>query len=370
VTELRKVVLTDLTDDADITAAGALKVDGSAATQPVSAAALPLPAGAATAALQLADGHNVTVDNAAAAAAVNVQDGGNSLTVDGPLTDTELRATDVPIELSSVDAAYLDDDGRINVSNTDPALEIAEGDLTGHYPVNKFGKSENIDNGIPTDIWDAAAQPIWLAPTAARIHAIVSTSDVDGKTGAPTAAGARTVQVYGLVDWDTAETSEVVTLDGTTPVNTANSYVIIHRMKVLTSGASGPNVGTISATAAVDATITAYIQIGVGQTLMAIYGIPSTQKAYMTGFYCSLERASPVGADIEGTVLYSMDVENTPTIFLVKHVWTQTVGGADMGHHWNPYKQFPGPGIIKLQGSSDANNTIADAGFDLILVDN
>lgn len=41
-----------------------------------------LPTGAATSAGQLADGHNVTVDNAAGAAAVNIQDGGNSITVD------------------------------------------------------------------------------------------------------------------------------------------------------------------------------------------------------------------------------------------------------------------------------------------------
>jgi len=65
-----------------------LTVDGVffQATQPVSAAALPLPAGAATSALQLPDGHNVTVDNAGGAAAVNIQDGGNAITVDGSVT--------------------------------------------------------------------------------------------------------------------------------------------------------------------------------------------------------------------------------------------------------------------------------------------
>jgi len=53
------------------------------ATQPVSAVSLPLPSGASTLAAQLADGHNVTVDNAAGGSAVNIQDGGNSITVDG-----------------------------------------------------------------------------------------------------------------------------------------------------------------------------------------------------------------------------------------------------------------------------------------------
>ena len=55
------------------------------ATQPISAASLPLPTGAATAALQTQPGTDigdVTVNNASGAGAVNVQDGGNSLTVD------------------------------------------------------------------------------------------------------------------------------------------------------------------------------------------------------------------------------------------------------------------------------------------------
>lgn len=64
-----------------------LTVDGVffQATQPVSAASLPLPTGAATLAGQTQPGvdiGDVTVNNGAGASAVNVQDGGNSLTVD------------------------------------------------------------------------------------------------------------------------------------------------------------------------------------------------------------------------------------------------------------------------------------------------
>lgn len=67
----------------------AWKVDGSAVTQPVSAASLPLPSGAATSALQTQPGvdiGDVTVNNAAGASAVNIQDGGNTITVDGTVS--------------------------------------------------------------------------------------------------------------------------------------------------------------------------------------------------------------------------------------------------------------------------------------------
>ena len=75
---------------------------------PISAASLPLPAGAATSALQLADGHNVTVDNAAGASAVNIQDGGNSLTVDAPV------ATPANVQLSDgTDTALISTAGEL-----------------------------------------------------------------------------------------------------------------------------------------------------------------------------------------------------------------------------------------------------------------
>lgn len=77
-----------------------------ASAVPVSAAALPLPSGAATAALQTQPGvdiGDVTVNNAAGAAAVNVQDGGNSLTVDGIVAIS--NAADLSVTATGVAAA-------------------------------------------------------------------------------------------------------------------------------------------------------------------------------------------------------------------------------------------------------------------------
>lgn len=61
-------------------------------TQPISAASLPLPTGAATSALQTQPGvdiGDVTINNSTGAAAVNIQDGGNSITVDGTVAATQ-----------------------------------------------------------------------------------------------------------------------------------------------------------------------------------------------------------------------------------------------------------------------------------------
>lgn len=59
---------------------------------PISAASLPLPTGASTSALQTQPGvdiGDVTVNNAAGGAAVNIQDGGNIITVDGAVGATQ-----------------------------------------------------------------------------------------------------------------------------------------------------------------------------------------------------------------------------------------------------------------------------------------
>ena len=97
-------------------------------------------------------------------------------------------------------------------------LAIAQGDRSDLSQVNKFGRSTNVDNGVTTDIWDRANatdnQAIWLPPTVARIHDIVSTDA--GDDGSPVGAGARTLLVCGLTSYSAKEVSETIIMNGTT----------------------------------------------------------------------------------------------------------------------------------------------------------
>jgi hypothetical protein len=262
---------------------------------------------------------------------------------------------------------------------TDFSLEVAKGNVLGHKSVNKFGSSSFIQV-TPTDVWDKD-QTTWLAPTSAQTHQIISTSDADSDTGGTVAqgAGARTIQVYGLQDWDSKETSEIVTMDGTATggnaINTANSYVIIHRMIVLTTGSTGPfsNVGTISAIANSDGTTTAQIAPIKGQTQMAIYGVPSTQKAYMYNFAASIAHNSP-GPTIDAAgiiILQSTDIVNNPTVFTFKHTASiQDNGLTSLDSVFPLPKVFEGPCIIKIAMVALAEDSLCDASFDIVVVDN
>lgn len=137
------------------------------ATQPISAVALPLPAGAATSALQTQPGvdiGDVTINNAAGAAAVNIQDGGNSITVDGTVavsgsvavTGTFFQATQ-PVSLATNTPDVTDRAGRavgvVSAANLDVALStrLKPADtLAAVTTVTTVAAVTAITNALPT----------------------------------------------------------------------------------------------------------------------------------------------------------------------------------------------------------------------------
>jgi hypothetical protein len=256
------------------------------------------------------------------------------------------------------------------IGEHDFGLEAARGRVPGVATLNKFGRAQSGVQTTSTDIWSradaAATQQIWVAPTTARVHAIVSTSASDAAAG----VGARTVRIQGLTAWNTAEATETVTLNGTTPVNTVNSYVIIHRMKVLTCGATDINVGTISATAATDGTITAIISPSQGQTQMAIYGVPSTQSLYMTRFYAYMnDPNASTRVDAQLRVNDNPDVQLTN--FINKFdLQLFNSGSSTDDISFNIPIKFSGPCIIKVQAIANIADVDMSAGFDGYLVTN
>ena len=283
---------------------------------------------------------------------VSVNTGSNEVTIaDG----AEVSVTSIP----SISVTNLLDDG----------VEIAAGNVNGWKAVNKFGRSLNVD-AAKTDIWDGANdttdQKIWVCPTNAQVHNIASSAVLDSNT----ATGAWTLQVYGLTSWDTKETSEIVTLEGTNLVATEKAYVIIHRMKVVTSG-TNINLGNITATASVQDSLTAMILALEGQTQMAIYGIPSTQCAYLPEYYASMNRSGGATALLDVTLLVNTDPDAQTVPFLVKSTHgAQANGSSNFDHAFYPYFRIPGPAIIKVQGFGSTTDLDVSAGFDLILVDN
>ena len=254
-------------------------------------------------------------------------------------------------------------------------FNAASGAISGYSTVNKFGEAPTGIQTTFTDIWSRAnatpTQQIWLAPTAPRQHAIVADSSDDAVGG----IGAGSVILYGLKTWDSAESSETVVLTGTTPVNTANSYVIIHRMKAIaqaTTTNAGVNVGAITATAAApDSTVTAVILAGDGQTEMAIYGVPSTKTAYLYRWSASINKTAAAAV----TANFTIRVNENPNVQTLGYVRKmdfsiQSTGANTVEKRFALPVKFSGPCIIKVQAYASSADTDGNSTFDLLLVDN
>lgn len=261
------------------------------------------------------------------------------------------------------------------IGNRPFALTVAEGLVSNTTAVHQFGRAPDGVQTSATDIWSRAdatpTQQIFVAPTQARTHTIASTStDDDSDAG----AGARTMRIWGLTSWSAAEVTEDVNLDGagTNNVQTANSYVIINRMKVLTSGTTSVNVGVITATANTDSTVSAVILAGQGQTQMAIYGVPSTQTFYLTNFEGSInDNTAQTRVDLLMMVNETPSTSELNVNFIHKHnVQLQNSGSSFIEMNFDPYFSISGPAIIKLQGIANIADVDTYAGFDGYLVTN
>ena len=231
---------------------------------------------------------------------------------------------------------------------------------TASHAVMEAGRNPDVDIGTE-DIWSQGGT--WVPPTAARIHALVSSSAEDDpdKGGAVPGTGAHTVQVLGL-NSSYAEVSETVTLNGTAPVNTATAYVIIYRMIVLTAGTSGSNVGNITATAATDATVTIAILAAKGQTQAAFYMIPAGKTGYLYAY----------GGSYNGAVNSSVTIELLAKPFggawnLKGSLGLTSTGGNVAAREYAIPVVYAAKTLLKIQATSDANNANVIGWFDLVL---
>ena len=111
----------------------------------------------ATSAAQLADGHNVTIDNAAAGSAVNIQDGGNAITVDGSVTvsgtatvtqagaiDTELTTADLDVGAGTDTEAVV----GLQIAKDGGAVLIGAGAAGDSMPINDDGGALTVDGAV------------------------------------------------------------------------------------------------------------------------------------------------------------------------------------------------------------------------------
>lgn len=186
--------------------------------------------------------------------------------------------------------------------------------------------------------------------------------------------GVSCVHIFGL-DEEMRDKEEYVVLSGLTPVPTARTYWRINRMSINGSpGIAGcSNDGIVTATAAVDGTITTQISAGTGSTKQAVYTVGRGNTLFLIQYDSSANRgivttAGMVDISLKESLFSPLDGGGCRTIQFRGLVVN---GSSEFVHPFLPYKKVPEFTDIwmEVSNSTDAGMDVS-GGFSGILVKN
>lgn len=206
-------------------------------------------------------------------------------------------------------------DGKPRVSAMPYLYDIAEGNVAGHSSWNKIGFNGDVGT-TEEDIWTVGG--VYAFPPAGGIQMQVVSSSVNDD-GAPVGTGALTVTIYYLNASYVSKT-EVVTMDGTTPVNTVATDIFrVNGFRCTTCGTGGKAAGTITLKNTA-ATVT-YGQIVVGYTRArnSSYTVALGKTLYVTSLLFSVHSATK-GVRFTTRVNYDPDAAADRDFFVP---WTE-----------------------------------------------
>ena len=226
---------------------------------------------------------------------------------------------------------------------------IAHGHVTGTAQVNKYGRVEGVDTGDPpVDIWDGADIYTGFPTGGGETMEIFSSSTSD--TGAGT--GARTVIITNLLDDNKDQMPDIeLTLDGTNPVSLgAGVYTRCTRLKVLTVGSAGHNVGNLTIRhSTTTANIFVHVLAEKNGTRQMTYTVPNGKTLYVQRGNIKLSRASGSAGSANVVVNVREDRADAPFV----PVRDVEITNSD------PYC-FMGGGFLKFSAKIDMKVTVLD----------
>lgn len=222
-------------------------------------------------------------------------------------------------------------------------MNIALGNVPGMTQVFKHGFNSSFANATEESFWDGSVIYPWSAWNSTGTLSVVSSGADTGE-----------LTIYGL-DTDYNIQQETITLTGTSPVTTDNTWARVHEMSY-TDGT--PNVGTITATRG--ATVISQINIGFGRSQQAQYTVPAGHTAFLFSGQANIGK----GQDGQGRFKYRLfgQTFQVAIVFLLyESVFEKT---------------FTTPFVLPEKTDLDVtliannNGTAASCNYDLILVDN
>lgn len=194
-------------------------------------------------------------------------------------------ANRLPIAQSAADIANLKlvslannpltTDNKLMVNAKPYGFDIAQKNVAGHLPFSKIGFNPDVD-ADEEDLWSVGGKYIW--PAAEQGMELVSSSANDAAEG----TGARTVYIEYL-DSDFVQHTEIITLNGVTPVPTvATDIYRINYFWVLTAGSGKVAAGNIDIRNLADTPIYSRIPVGLTRARNIIFTVPAATCLYIS----------------------------------------------------------------------------------------
>lgn len=180
----------------------------------------------------------------------------------------------------------------------------------GIAQINLIGYNPSVSTTAST-IWSGGATS-YVQLTSGAAMQVVSASAADAAAG----TGARTVLIEGL-DANYLPFSEIVTMNGTTPVSLANTSVIaVNKTTVLTAGSGLVNAGKIDVRVISGAAVKSSIQAVAesrGESADFVYTIPANRQGV-------LKRLRTYAFTNTGSISVIVQTETSAGIIQVKAV--------------------------------------------------
>jgi len=244
----------------------------------------------------------------------------------------------------------------------DFGLNIQRGAIPNLSAVHKFGRNPLIDKDAGfEDLWNGGGKYTGFDATAAEIVEVFSSSGSDTSAG----TGARTARLIGL-GTGFVEQTEVITLNGTTPVNSTLSYIRLDRVIVLTAGSLGHNSGSITGRQSVTlANVFFVLAPETNRTLIACYTIPFGKVGYIVSGFASLAAKTDGFAEINALVRFPGSVFQVAEWFSIGANGTSYV----LRDFKVPLAGIPTGTDVKIAANTSELNMAIAGGFELILED-
>lgn len=226
---------------------------------------------------------------------------------------------------------------------------------------NKFGYNLDIDTGTTEVI--AAFGGTYTPMATAEVLTFVSTSTDDASGG----IGARQITVVG-VGGDGLPLTEVVTMNGTTNVNTTNTWFGVNRVFVSSAGTGGINAGVITGTSSTYST-QAEVPAGEGVTQQAIFTVPEGYTFMADWLWINIRKLSGGGAPKVTTTGRAYNRTTGVTLEVFRHDIDTALENTVPIVPSQPFNVSE-KNVLYFESTTDTNNTVINCRFSGILKKN